>query len=64
VGGAGRGLTDRFTDALNELRALYLVTYTPAGVDRDGWHDVRVTLEGARGDVRARPGCFVPLPED
>lgn len=30
-----------------------------AGVAREGWHDVKVTLKGARGDVIARPGYFV-----
>ena len=51
-------LNDLFGKALNELRARYLVTYSPAGVSRDGWHDVKVTLKNARGDVTARPGYF------
>lgn len=50
-----RGLFGR---ALNELRARYLLTYSPQGVSREGWHDVKVTLKGARGDVTARPGYF------
>jgi Ca-activated chloride channel family protein len=52
-------LNDLFGKALNELRARYLLTYSPAGVTREGWHDVKVTVKGARGDVTARPGYFV-----
>ena len=44
--------------ALNELRARYLLTYSPSGVSREGWHDVKVTLKNARGEVTARPGYF------
>jgi len=51
-------LRELFGKALNELRARYLLTYSPAGVSREGWHDVRVTLTNARGDVTARPGYF------
>ena len=52
-------LNDLFGKALNELRARYLLTYSPNGVTRDGWHDVKVSLRNARGDVTARPGYFV-----
>ena len=51
-------LNDLFGKALNELRARYLLTYSPTGVSREGWHDVSVTLKNARGDVTARPGYF------
>jgi VWFA-related protein len=49
-------LTGTFRAVLDEFRYRYLVTYTPTGVARDGWHklDVRVKRPGAR--VRARPG--------
>ena len=50
-----RGLFDR---ALKDLRTRYLLTYVPKGVTRDGWHDVKITLKGARGDITARPGYF------
>jgi Ca-activated chloride channel family protein len=52
-------LNNLFGKALNELRARYLLTYAATGVKRQGWHDVKVTLKGARGDVTARPGYFV-----
>lgn len=49
-------LTPTFRAVLDEFRYRYLVTYSPVGVSREGWHklDVRVTRPGAR--VRARPG--------
>jgi VWFA-related protein len=53
-----RDLRSLFDKALNELRSRYLLTYVPKGVAREGWHDVKVTLKGARGDVTARPGYF------
>ena len=53
-------LRELFDRALNELRSRYLLTYSPSGVERAGWHDVRVTLKNARGDVTARPGYYVP----
>jgi Ca-activated chloride channel family protein len=57
---SSRALRDLFVRVLEELRSRYLLTYYPAGLARDGWHDVKVTLKGARGDVIARPGYFVP----
>lgn len=53
-----RDLRELFGKALNELRARYLLTYSPSGVSPDGWHDVKVTLKNARGEVTARPGYF------
>lgn len=49
-------LSATFRAVLDEFRYRYLVTYTPTGVPREGWHklDVRVKRPGAR--VRARPG--------
>jgi Ca-activated chloride channel homolog len=44
-----------FLDVLQEFRQRYLVSYTPKGVAKDGWHrlDVRVKKKGT---VKARPG--------
>jgi Ca-activated chloride channel family protein len=49
-------LSATFRAILDEFRYRYLVTYTPRGVPRDGWHtlDVQVKRPGAR--VKARPG--------
>ena len=52
-------LRNLFGRVLDELRARYLLTYYPRGVTTEGWHDVEVTLKGARGDVTARPGYYV-----
>lgn len=49
-----------FGRVLDELRARYLLTYYPSGVPREGWHNVKVSVKGARGDVTARPGYYVP----
>jgi VWFA-related protein len=51
-----RQLRELFTQALDEMRARYLLTYTPRGVDTAGWHAVKVSLTNGRGDVTARPG--------
>lgn len=49
-------LSATFRSILDEFRHRYLITYTPRGVARSGWHklDVRVSRRGAT--VRARPG--------
>jgi VWFA-related protein len=57
-----RQLRELFTRALDEMRARYLLTYTPAGVSRPGWHELRVKLKTGSGDVTARPGYFVATP--
>ena len=51
-------LRELFGQVLDELRARYLITYYPSGVSREGWHEVKVTLKNARGNVTARPGYF------
>jgi len=56
---SSRDLKTLFTQAIEEMRARYLLTYTPDGVPRDGWHTLKVSLKNARGDVTARPGYFV-----
>jgi VWFA-related protein len=54
-----RQLRELFTRALEEMRARYLLTYAPNGVKRQGWHEIKVKLKTARGDITARPGYFV-----
>jgi Ca-activated chloride channel homolog len=49
-------LSDAFSEILSESRERYLLSYTPAGVQPGGWHDVVVRVRGRRADVRARPG--------
>lgn len=55
---SSRDLRELFGKALNELRARYLLTYSLSGASPEGWHDVKVTLKNARGEVTARPGYF------
>jgi len=54
-----RQLRELFTSALDEMRARYLLTYTPKGVARAGWHELKVRLRSGRADITARPGYFV-----
>ena len=48
-----------FTHTLEEMRARYLLTYTPKGAPQEGWHTLNVTLKNARGEITARPGYFI-----
>jgi VWFA-related protein len=57
-----RQLRELFTRALDEMRARYLLTYTPNGVSRPGWHELKVKLKTGGADVTARPGYFVTPP--
>lgn len=54
-----RQLQELFTRALDEMRARYLLTYTPRGVRQPGWHELKVKLKTGRADVTARRGYFV-----
>jgi VWFA-related protein len=54
-----RQLQELFTRALEEMRARYLLTYTPRGVPKPGWHELKVKVKNGGGDVTARRGYFV-----
>lgn len=54
-----RELRELFTRALEEMRARYLLTYTPRGVARPGWHELKVKLKNGGPEITARPGYFV-----
>jgi VWFA-related protein len=54
-----RQLRELFTRALDEMRARYVVTYTPRGVSHPGWHALKVNVKAGGADVTARPGYFV-----
>lgn len=49
-------LASTFLGILDEFRHRYLVSYTPAGVARDGWHKLDVRVKNRRATIRARPG--------
>jgi VWFA-related protein len=56
---SNRQLRELFTHALDEMRARYLLTYTPKVAPVPGWHDLKVRLRNGSADVIARPGYFV-----
>ena len=47
-----------FRRILDEFRHRYLVSYTPAGVGRAGWHRLQVSVKRRGVTVKARPGYF------
>jgi len=49
-------LTATFLDILEEFRHRYLLSYTPRGVAKDGWHKLDVRVRSRRATVKARPG--------
>lgn len=51
-----RDLRATFLRILDEFRQRYLLSYTPRGVPKDGWHQLDVRVSGRRATVRARPG--------
>lgn len=53
-----RDLRARFLDVLGDIRARYVLSYTPGGVDTAGWHALEVRLKRVKGDVLARPGYW------
>lgn len=51
-----RDLRQTFLKILEEFRHRYLVSYTPRGVSKDGWHRIDVRVKNRRVTVKARPG--------
>ena len=45
-----------FLQVLEEFRQRYVVSYSPSGVSREGWHQLVVRVKGRSATVRARPG--------
>lgn len=45
-----------FVRILDEFRHRYLLSYTPNGVAKDGWHRLEVRVKGRGASVKARPG--------
>jgi len=44
-----------FLNILQEFRQRYLVSYTPKGVEKAGWHKLDVRVKRG-GTIKARPG--------
>jgi VWFA-related protein len=51
-----RDLSKAFLDILEEFRSRYVLSYSPKGVEREGWHQIDVRVKGGRGVARARAG--------
>jgi VWFA-related protein len=52
-----------FERAFEDFRQSYMLRYTPAGVSREGWHAITVTVPGARDvTIQARRGYGVDAP--
>jgi VWFA-related protein len=49
-------LASTFLGILEEFRHRYLVSYTPKGVAKDGWHKLDVRVKNRRTTIKARPG--------
>jgi len=53
---SNREIDQAFRKILDEFRHRYLLSYTPRGVDRNGWHRLQVRVKKPGVSVRARPG--------
>jgi VWFA-related protein len=53
-------LRELFLRALRDMKARYVLTYDPQGVDRKGWHAIDIRLAKRKGTVTARRGYFIP----
>jgi len=51
-----KDLRATFLRILDEFRHRYLVSYTPQGVSKDGWHRLDVRVKNRRATIKARPG--------
>ena len=51
-----KDISAAFLEMLNEFRQRYVVSYTPTGVAREGWHRLTVRVRNRNVTVRARPG--------
>jgi Ca-activated chloride channel family protein len=51
-----RDLAATFAAIVDQFRMRYVLTYTPTGVAKPGWHPLEVKLKGRSGTVRARRG--------
>jgi VWFA-related protein len=53
-----RDLGATFVRILDEFRQRYVISFSPRGVARDGFHRLQVRVKGRRVDVKARQGYF------
>lgn len=55
-----RDLKSAFLNVLDEFRHRYLLSYSPRGVRKEGWHQLDVKVRHRGATVRARPGYLGP----
>jgi len=53
---AGSSLSALFDQALEEFRSSYVLTFTPRGVKREGWHTLTVKTKDTQRHLRWRTG--------
>jgi VWFA-related protein len=51
-------LREIFLEILAEMKTRYILTYSPPGPVREGWHDLEVKVKRKGVDVQARRGYF------
>ncbi len=51
-----KNLNTIFLGILDEFRQRYLVSYSPQGVAKGGWHRLEVRIKNRKATVIARPG--------
>ena len=49
-------LSAAFLKILDEFRQRYLISYSPTGVSKNGWHRLDVRVKGRRVTVKSRAG--------
>ena len=54
--GSTTDLRRTFLAILDEFRQRYLLSYSPRGVSKQGWHRLQVRVKGRRANVTARAG--------
>jgi VWFA-related protein len=54
-----RDLEVLFAEALEEMRARYVLSFSPKGAGGSGWHELDVKLRRGGADIASRPGYFV-----
>jgi VWFA-related protein len=56
------GLTATLLQVLQEFRQRYVISYSPRGVSRDGWHALQVRVKRRGLSIKARPGYLAGPP--
>ena len=54
--GSTRKLGNVFLGILEEFRQRYLLTYSPRGVSKSGWHELKIRTKNRSLIIQARPG--------